>query len=85
MMTPRLNLFGQVRAFFNFVRETSDHSFTNPFDSPALRKLFRNSSLPKRDALQKEVMDEMIFRTEDVRSRPILELMARGACESAKS
>lgn len=76
--STKKNRFGQVRCFFNFVRQTTHNSFPNPCDSPVLRKLFRCHRLPSRDILEKEVVDEMIFRTEDTQSRLVLELMASG-------
>ncbi|MEW5736463.1 MAG: site-specific integrase [Thermodesulfobacteriota bacterium] len=76
--STKKNRFGQVRGFFHFVRQTTHNSFPNPCDAPVLRKLFRCHRLPSRDILEKEAVDEMIFRTEDTQSRLVLELMARG-------
>jgi integrase len=42
-----------------------------------LRKLFRNQRPGVWKILEKEVVDEMIFRTDDPRNRVMLELMAR--------
>ena len=36
------------------------------------------SKLPRKRYIDKETIDEMIFRTEDTRNRLILELQARG-------
>jgi integrase len=43
-----------------------------------IQKLFREKTSSKFDIIEKETVDEIIFRTTDVRNRLILELMARG-------
>ncbi len=43
-----------------------------------LRKLFRPTATVRWDIIEKETVDEIIFRTTNVRNRLILELMARG-------
>jgi integrase/recombinase XerD len=43
-----------------------------------LKKLFRNGKAIQWQILEKEVVDEMIFRTRNTRNRLMLELMARG-------
>jgi len=52
--------------------------FQNPCDLPMLRKLFRPKVTVSWNILGKETVDEIIFRTTNVRNRLILELMARG-------
>jgi integrase/recombinase XerD len=47
-------------------------------ESPILRKLFKDPKPTHWDILEKEVVDEMIFRTDNLRNRLMLELMARG-------
>jgi len=44
-----------------------------------LRKLLRPNVKTHWDILEKDVVDEIIFRTTKIRDRPMLELMARGA------
>jgi len=44
-----------------------------------LRKLFRPKTKTQFDILEKETVDEIIFRTVHPRNRLMLELMARGA------
>jgi integrase len=51
----------------------------NPCDSPVLKKLFKNAKPNHWKILEKDVVDEIIFRTVNPRDRLILELMARGA------
>ena len=43
-----------------------------------MRKIFKEPKYPPWAILEKEVVDEMIFRTENPRNRLMLELMARG-------
>ncbi len=43
-----------------------------------LRKLFRPKAIVHWDIIEKETVDEIIFRTNNVRNRLMLELMARG-------
>jgi len=43
-----------------------------------LRKLFRPKATVHWDNIEKDTVDEIIFRTDNVRNRLMLELMARG-------
>ena len=71
--------FTSLLAFFNFAKNNLDPDFTNPCNSPMLRKLFRTKVKTQFEILEKETVDEIIFRTNKMRDRLILELMARGA------
>jgi integrase/recombinase XerD len=71
--------FTLLSAFFNFIKNSIDPDFQNPCDNPALRKLFRPAKSTQYNILDKDVVDEMVFRTQDPRNRLMLELMAR-AC-----
>jgi len=71
--------FTSLLAFFNFAKNNLDPDFINPCDSPMLRKLFRVKVKTQFDILEKETVDEIIFRTSKNRNRLMLELMARGA------
>jgi hypothetical protein len=42
------------------------------------RKLYRERMTPRWEIIEKETVDEIIFRTVKVRNQLILELMARG-------
>jgi len=70
--------FTSLLAFFNFAKNNLNQDFVNPCDSPMLRKLFRPKVKTYFDILEKETVDEIIFRTVKPRDRLILELMARG-------
>ena len=75
--TKRLR-YTLLSAFFNFIRNSVDPEFHNPCNNPILRKLFRQGKPIQWKILEKEVVDEMIFRTQNLRNRLMLELMARG-------
>ena len=66
-----------LSAFFNFIKNSLHPNFQNPCDTVILRKLFKKPKPRAWKILEKEVVDEIIFRTEDLRNRIILELMAR--------
>ena len=59
------------------MRNNLDCDFKNPCDSPMLRILLRTKAIVHWDIIEKETVDEIIFRTDNVRNRLILELMAR--------
>jgi len=75
--TKRLR-YSLLSAFFNFIKNSFDPAFQNPCDTPILRKIFKEPKPIPWDILEKEVVDEIIFRTENPRNRLMLELMARG-------
>ena len=70
--------YAHLSAFFNFIQNNIDNSLQNPCDTPMMRKLFRAKPLGHWDIIEKETIDEIIFRTQKLRNRLILELMARG-------
>ena len=70
--------YGQLAAFFNFIKTNIISDFISPCESRMLRKLYRPKITIQWDILEKETVDEIIFRTTNVRNRLLLELMARG-------
>jgi integrase len=70
--------YSQLSSFFNFVKNNLDSNCPNPCDMPLIRKLYRQRVAFKLDVLEKEIIDEIIFRTTQCRNRLILELVARG-------
>ena len=70
--------FSHLTAFFNFIKSNIDQSFQNPSDIPMMKKLFRAKSSTNWNMIEKETVDEIIFKTDKLRNRLILELMARG-------
>jgi integrase len=75
--TKRLR-YSLLSAFFNFIKSSVQPQLQNPCDTPILRKLFKVVKPAPWTILEKELIDEIIFRTESPRNRLILELMARG-------
>ena len=69
--------FTLLSAFFNFVKNSLDQEIQNPCDNPTLRKLFQAGKPTELKILEKDVVDEIIFRTRNPRNRLLLELMAR--------
>jgi integrase len=70
--------YAALSAFFNFIRNTMSPNLQNPCRTPILSKLFRPAKAIHWKILEKEVVDEIVFRTETIRNRLLLELMARG-------
>ena len=70
--------FSHLSSFFNFLKNNLDLNFQNSCDLPMLRKLFQPTVTISWTILEKETVDEIIFRTTKVRNRLILELMAGG-------
>ncbi|MFC1816194.1 tyrosine-type recombinase/integrase [Thermodesulfobacteriota bacterium] len=70
--------YSLLKAFFNFVINTVDSNLQNPCNTPILRKIFKAPKPVQWSILEKEAVDEIIFRQVDIRDRIILELMAHG-------
>ena len=70
--------YSHLSAFFNFIIANIDPDFQNPCSTPILRKMFKAKAIPAWEIIEKDVIDEIIFRTDKPRNRLILELMARG-------
>ena len=70
--------YSHLLAFFNFIKNHLDQDFRNPCDTPMLKKLFRAKPSYHWNIIEKETVDEIIFRTSKPRNRLMLELMARG-------
>jgi integrase len=54
--------YANLKTFFNFVISTFDIKFNNPCDTLALKKLFREAKPPSWPILEKDVVDEIIFK-----------------------
>ncbi|MBL7205448.1 MAG: site-specific integrase [Desulfobacteraceae bacterium] len=70
--------YSHISAFFNFIRNNIDQNLHNPCDTPMMKKLFRNKGMVRWNTIEKDTIDEIIFKTSKPRNRLILELMARG-------
>jgi integrase/recombinase XerD len=70
--------FAHLTSFFNFIHNNLSPDFQSPCNSPILRKLFRPKITTNWNIIEKDAVDEIIFRSGKIRNRLILELMARG-------
>jgi integrase len=53
-------------------------ALTNPCNGSVIRKIFKRAQAIHWNIVDKEIVDEIIFRTTNARNRLMLELMARG-------
>ena len=70
--------YTNLKTFFNFAISAFDLKFQNPCDTPILKKMFKEAKPSPWPILEKDIVDEIIFRTDNLRNRIMLELMARG-------
>ena len=70
--------YSLLKTFFNFARSSIDQNILNPCDSPILNKAFKAVRTEPWAILDRDTVDEMIFKTSSPRNRLMLELMARG-------
>jgi len=54
-------------SFLNFLKNNPDLIIQNPCDLPMLRKLFRPKVTVSWNIIEKETVDEIIFRTTTIR------------------
>jgi len=70
--------YSSLKAFFNFLKNSVDPNIPNPCDTAMLRKMFRERPPQQWKIVEKDLVDEIIFRTMKLRNRIMLELMAWG-------
>ena len=75
--TTKRNCYSSLKAFFNYVRNSIDLEIDNPCDTPILRKVFKGHRPDQWKIIEKELIDEIIFRAQNPRNRIMIELMAR--------
>jgi integrase/recombinase XerD len=66
-----------LSAFFNLIINTLRPDLKNPCQSPATKAIFRKPKAHQWTILDKDIIDEAIYRTVHSRNRLMLELMAR--------
>ena len=76
--TTKRNRYSSLKAFFNYIKNSIDPNIQNPCVTPILRKIFKDRKAPPWPIFEKELIDEIIFKTTNPRNRIMLELMARG-------
>jgi len=72
------NRYSVLAAFYNFSINTALPALTNPCNTSVIRKIFKRPQAIQWNIVDKETIDEIIFRTANTRNRLMLELMARG-------
>ncbi|MDA8134684.1 MAG: phage integrase N-terminal SAM-like domain-containing protein [Desulfobacteraceae bacterium] len=70
--------FSLLRSFFNFIKGSFDLILANPCDTPLLKKTFKTAKGQPWKILDRDIVDEILFKTDNSRNRLLLELMARG-------
>ena len=68
--------YSQLKAFFNFIVMNYNPDLKNPLDSPVMRKTFRLPKAKQREIIAKELIDEVIFNSKNLRDRLLLELQS---------
>ena len=74
--TRRLR-YAQLKALFNFLNDKCNLNMKNPCNAPLLSKAFKTPKQVARRILDREVVEELIYNTQTLRDRLILELQAR--------
>ena len=74
--TRRLR-YAQLKALFNFLIDKCNLNMKNPCDTPLLSKAFKTPKQVARRILDREIVEELIYNTQTLRDRLILELQAR--------
>ena len=72
------NRYSVLSAFFNFTINTVLPTLPNPCNAAVIKKVFKRPQAIQWQIVDKETVDEIIFRTMNQRNRLMLELMARG-------
>jgi integrase len=67
----------QLKAFFNFVISRCDLDLRNPCSASLVSKAFKGAKPVSRKIPEKELVDELIYNTQSLRDRLVLELQAR--------
>lgn len=66
-----------LKAFYNFIIEATDSNKQNPCARPIIRRMFKQQKHFSPKLLDKDIVNEIIFRNTNPRDRLILELMGR--------
>ena len=74
--TRRLR-YAQLKAFCNFLIEKFNLNMRNPCNAPLLAKAFKTPKPVARRILDRETVEELIYKTKNLRDRLMVELQAR--------
>ena len=72
------NRYSVLSSFYNFSINTALPALANPCNSAVIKKIFKRPHAVQWQIVDKETVDEIIFRTTNTRNRLMLELMGRG-------
>ena len=72
------NRYSVLSSFYNFRINTGLPALNNPCNTSVIKKIFKRPPAIQWQIVDKETVDEIIFRTTNKRNRLMLELMARG-------
>ena len=72
------NRYSVLSSFYNFSINTGLPALNNPCNTTVIKKIFKRPSAIQWQIVDKETVDEIIFRTTNKRNPLMLELMARG-------
>ncbi len=75
--STKRNRYSVLSSFYNFTINTSLPDLRNPCDNSVIKKIFRRPHPVQFRIVDKDTIDEVIFRTTTARNRIMLELMAR--------
>ena len=67
-----------LASFYNFSINSALPALTNPCNTTVIKKIFKRPQTIQWKIVDKETVDEIIFRTTNSPNRLMLELMARG-------
>ncbi|NNK92944.1 MAG: site-specific integrase [Desulfobacterales bacterium] len=74
--TTKRNRYAVLYSFYNFTINTSLPELKNPCNNSVINKIFRRAYPVQSRILDKDTIDEIIFRTTTLRNRLMLGLMA---------
>ncbi len=72
------NRYSVLSSFYNFSINNALPALSNPCNTAVIKKIFKRPHAIQWQIVDKETVDEIIFRTTNIRNRLMLELMARG-------
>jgi site-specific recombinase XerD len=72
------NRYSVLSSFYSFSINNALPALNTPCNTPVIKKIFKRPQTIQWQIVDKETIDEIIFRTMNIRNRIMLELMARG-------
>ncbi|NNK94965.1 MAG: site-specific integrase [Desulfobacterales bacterium] len=82
--STKRNRYSVLTSFYNFTINTVLPDLPNPCNTAIIKKVFRRPQPIQWQIVDKEIVDEIIFRKMNIRNRLMLEHMARGGMRIGK-